>query len=380
VVENSAIPIGKLQINQVLRDQRPKSSTPQIIEGLVNLYAATATPGAKLIPFDAGINPIALSKSADGPRRPAILISSSPHKSGSVVTPWEDLFAPDEGYVRYFGDAKTPGRAAHLAPGNALLISEFERHHAHPDEAQRALAAPLIFFRREPYAGRKKGYPRFQGFGIVTAARLVTQHDQASGSAFSNYEFECAVFTMKHEGELFDWSWIGARRDAATDNDHALAMAPQAWRDWVKHGETALPRVRRRLLRRTITPTSAQMPSSGSSDAAVLHEIHAHYDKKQVYFESLAAAIAARIIAPSGTGYTTHGVTRGSGDFGVDFIAQLDIGSGFPELRWWCSARQNASRLAVRPARRSLLARWHAFGADGLAFSSPQVSSPSARR
>jgi len=329
VAKKSAIPITKLQINQVLRDQRPKSSTPAVIEGLVNLYAATATPGAKLIPFDAGINALAPVSAPDGPRRPAILISSSPHKSGSVVTPWQDVFAPDEGYVRYFGDAKTPGRAAHLAPGNALLIAQFENHHAHPDEGQRACAVPLVFFKREPYAGKQKGYPRFQGFGIVTAARLVTQHDQASGSAFANYEFECAVLAMKHEGELFDWSWINARRNGAIDNHHALAMAPKAWKGWVKHGDAELPSVRRRLLRRTLTPTSAQTPAPGSSDAALLQQIHQYYDKKKVYFESLAAAIAERIIAPSGVGYTTHGVTRGSGDFGIDFIAQLDIGHGF---------------------------------------------------
>jgi hypothetical protein len=206
VAEPSAISVTKLQINQVLRDQRPKSATPPVIDGLVNLYAATAMSGAKLIPFDAGINPLAPVSTPDGPRRPAILISSSPHKSGSVVTPWQDIFAPDEGYLRYFGDAKTPGRSAHLSPGNALLISEFEHYYAHPDEGQRACAVPLIFFKREPYAGRQKGYPRFQGFGIVTAARLVTQHDQASGGAFANYEFECVVLTMKHEGELFDWA------------------------------------------------------------------------------------------------------------------------------------------------------------------------------
>ena len=236
VVDSSAVAVTKLQINQVLRDRRPKSATPPLVEGLVNLYAATASPGARLIPFDAGINPLAPVATPDGPRRPAILISSSPHKSGSVVTPRQDIFAPDEGYVRYFGDAKTPGRAAHLAPGNALLISEFENHYAHPDEAQRARGVPLIFFKREPYAGKQKGYPRFQGLGIVTAARLVTQHDQASGGAFANYEFECAVLTMKHEGELFDWAWINARRNGNIGHGEALAEAPWAWKEWVKHG------------------------------------------------------------------------------------------------------------------------------------------------
>jgi hypothetical protein len=207
----------------------------------VNLYAATSSPGAKMIPFDAGINALAAVATPDGPRRPAILISSSPHKSGSVVTPSQDIFAPDEGYVRYFGDAKTAGRAAHLAPGNALLISEFENHYSHPEEGQRAGAVPLIFFKREPYDNKQKGYPRFQGLGIVSAVRLVTQHDQASGTAFANYEYECAVRTMKHEGEVFDWAWINARRDSNLRRNQAMTGAPRAWKDWVKRGQTAIP-------------------------------------------------------------------------------------------------------------------------------------------
>jgi hypothetical protein len=65
VAESSSIPVTKLQINQILRDKRPKSPTPAVIDGFVNLYAATAGPGAKLIPFDAGINPLAEPRSYD---------------------------------------------------------------------------------------------------------------------------------------------------------------------------------------------------------------------------------------------------------------------------------------------------------------------------
>src|SRR4051794_20327278 len=218
-------------------------------------------PGARLIPFDAGINPLLVGAAPEGPHRPAILISSSPHKSGSVVTPWEDAFAPDEGYVRYFGDAKTPGKPDGSAPGNALLIDQYENHHGHPDEAARSGAVPLIFFERRPFAGKQKGYPRFQGFGVIASARLVTQYNEASGGAFSNYEFEFAVLTMKAEAELFDWSWINARRDPAVTAPEALARAPAAWKEWVGHGDAALPRLRRRVLRRKVTPTAEQMPT-----------------------------------------------------------------------------------------------------------------------
>jgi hypothetical protein len=39
----------------------------------------------------------------DGERWPAILISSGPHKIGAPETPWQDLFDPDNGHIRYYG-------------------------------------------------------------------------------------------------------------------------------------------------------------------------------------------------------------------------------------------------------------------------------------
>ena len=133
---------------------------------------------------------------------------------------------------------------------------------------------------------------------------------------------------MAAEGEVLDWSWINARRDGHLSDEAALKSAPASWRSWVEHGVSEVPRLRRRVLRRSLTPTAEQTPGPGR-EGALLQAIYEHYEGKKVYFESLAAEIAARIIAPTGTGYTQHGVTRGSGDFGIDFIAQLDIGEGF---------------------------------------------------
>ena len=261
--------IQTLKVGQILRDRRnTKSAEPEIIDGLVNLYAATAYVGAKLAPFDAGINPIAAIASDDGPRRPAILIASSPHKSGSALTPWEDLFAPDDGYVRYFGDAKMPGHAAGAAPGNALLTAEFESRHGAKDRAGRLRAAPLVFFRRQAYAGKQKGYPRFQGFGLITAIHLITQHSEAVGGAFANLQFECAVLSMAAEGEIFDWSWVNARRDEHLSDEAALKKAPASWRTPVDNGVSELPEfVVRRVLRRSLTPTADQTPAPGKEEA-----------------------------------------------------------------------------------------------------------------
>ncbi|WP_245173327.1 hypothetical protein [Streptomyces aureus] len=42
----------------------------------------------------------------DDPRRPVILIRSSPWKASTEQTPLHDVFDMDNGHVRYFGDNK----------------------------------------------------------------------------------------------------------------------------------------------------------------------------------------------------------------------------------------------------------------------------------
>ena len=94
------------------------------VDGITNWWYATRAPDGSLkaLKLDAGINaPAPLS----GPqaRVPCICLRSSTHKSGSDVTPWEDIHRPDLGYSRYFGDNKVDsGKAAHETLGNARLL------------------------------------------------------------------------------------------------------------------------------------------------------------------------------------------------------------------------------------------------------------------
>jgi len=77
-------------IGQVFRYSRPYDPNPKVKDGLPNYFHYTQTPGHKMALLDAGINPIQYVKRSDGESRPAILISSSPHKIGSEETPWQD--------------------------------------------------------------------------------------------------------------------------------------------------------------------------------------------------------------------------------------------------------------------------------------------------
>jgi hypothetical protein len=317
-----------LRMGQILRDARPKSATPERHGPYVNLYAATHVDGAKLVPFDAGINPIAMVGASDGPRRPAVLVASSPHKLGMTENPWQDVFDTDNGYVRYYGDNRTPGVDPATKPGNRALILA-HRSQAHHDPLERARSAPLLLFRRVPREGAAKGFVEFHGVAIVTAVELVTQYSAKAGGTFANYAFEFLVLDVSHEAELLDLAWINARRDPARSIGETQASAPWAWREWVVHGSVALNRIRRRVSKLQVEGKQAQVPPAGSKEAQLLQQVYEFYDGKKARFEALAQVVAERVISPAGGQYMPGGLTRATADGGIDFIARLDVGSGF---------------------------------------------------
>jgi hypothetical protein len=258
--------IDKLGIGQVLRLARPKSATPQVVDGFVNFYAATALAGGKLVTLDSGINRIRPVRAPEGERVPAILISSSPHRVGSEETPWQDHFEVDSGHIRYYGDNRSPKTDPLSKRGNAALVDAFARHSS-PDPVERGRATPVIFFRRVPRLGKQKGFAQFQGFGIVRGVDLITQISDRSGGAFSNYAFDFLVMSMMGEAEEFDWSWINRRRDPIADEASCLELAPRAWKEWVEGGEPAQEKVRRRVSKLMVKSKEEQLPDPGSASA-----------------------------------------------------------------------------------------------------------------
>jgi Restriction endonuclease AspBHI N-terminal/Restriction endonuclease len=320
-----------IRMGAILRDPRSKSPQPTVLDGYPNIYAVTASPGSTtVIPFNSGINQIAAVRAVDGARVPAIVIASSPHKVGKAETPWQDTFAPDRGYVRYFGDNKTPYADPAAVRGNRLLLEQLFLHRS-PNEDERRLAAPLILFRRTRVDGKDKGYPQFNGLGIVRRAELVVQVDR-DGKSFANYMFEFLVLTLAPEHDTFDWSWINARRDPKLKRQETEHLAPRSWRTWLKAGDASLVRIRRDVQRALIRRTAEQLPEPGGAAAAILHALCLRYEGKGARFEPIAAWITGRRIAAEGV-YQHHGVTRASGDRGFDFVGTLELGTGFGSVR-----------------------------------------------
>lgn len=316
-----------LFIGDVLRYSRPYSPTPEVIDNRPNYFYVTYMPGGKLPLLESGINTIAEVKAPDGLRRPAILISSSPHKIGSHESPWQDFFDPHNGYIRYYGDNKVPGVDPARARGNKILLEAFEQHSS-PDPDVRARATPVIFFERVGREGRQKGFVRFQGFGVVEGVRRVTQYDRKKERSFTNYVFDFAVFSLEGEHEQFDWTWVNRRRDQALSLEQTLEAAPRAWRDWVKTG--LIERLRRRVWKLMTVSAQEQRPVYNSSLAEILTQTYEHYRDNKARFEALAAKVTARILRSGGGTWKEGWITQASGDGGADFYGRLDIGSDLP--------------------------------------------------
>ena len=83
----------------------------------------------------------------------------------------------------------------------------------------------------------------------------------------------------------------------------------------------------------SVVAKSDQLPPSGSHEALVLRTVYQHYKKGlggigEHGFEAVAERIAEEVLVESGR-YRRGWITRKSGDFGIDFVGRLDVGSGF---------------------------------------------------
>ena len=317
----------------VVRYAKGASSVDIELDGYLNFHHLTHPPGrdVKRMLLEAGINRPAPVVGPDGARRPAILLRSSPWKSGHTTNPWVDVFDLDHGHVRYFGDHKVDKIGpVGVTDGNRALLDAWDLHGS-PKEGERLLAPPLLIFRATPVQGPKgtinKGHVEFCGVAVMERLEMIIQRDPTTSRTFPNLVVDLVVLELTDTHDTVDWRWIDDRRDPALSSTATLRQAPASWKRWVKDGRTALPRVRRRVLSSRVQSSSQQRPAVGSDDAAVLDLIHAHFDDRKHAFEHLAATIAAQIFERSGARYDRGWLTRAGGDGGMDFVGRLDAGN-----------------------------------------------------
>lgn len=361
----------RIRVGEILRDPRTKSPTPSVIDGRRNVYAVTGSGAtSKVIPFNSGINQLAAVAAVDGRRVPALVIASSPHKVGTLQTPWQDVFAPDRGYVRYFGDNKSPLTDPARRRGNRLLLDQLALH-CSPHEEERRRAVPLVLFRRTRVGGADKGYPQFQGLAIVRRAELVVQVDR-NGDSFSNYIFEFLVLSLAPEQDAFDWAWIDARRAASATTQAAAKLAPQSWRTWLKNGDAALTRVRRDVQRPLLRRPEDQLPTPGTPDATLLQKVYERYVGRGAAFEPVAGSRAGASRQRASTATTVsraHPATAAS-----TTSARSSSGQGSARSGSSCSARRSASSRRSRRTPYTSPAPSHGSAAAGSARTSRRAT------
>lgn len=325
--------MGNFRSGLVYRYPSDRSQSVEFVDGLPNFFNITSVADIAMPLLEKGISQIAPTKqSALGKHNsfPAILISSSPHSRGTEWNPWHDVFEPDLGYIRYFGDAKKPGNPA-LAPGNKVLLEQLARHTS-GDKEVRATASPLVFFERVAVEGRSYGNIKFQGFGVIEKAELVTQYNPGIGY-FTNYVFSFAVLSLSDEDEELNWDWINARREKDTSLPQTLELAPISWQKFVSQGPQKLESFRRRASLAKVESQQAQMPKPGTREEKCLQHIYDFYTSAGKHrFELLASRVVMSLVNSNGGNYTEGWVTRGSGDGGVDFVGKVRLGAAFASV------------------------------------------------
>lgn len=258
-------------------------------------------------------------------RLPAFIFLTNPYKKDTEGTPWIDVVEPDVGYALFHGDNRKVTRSPLEGRGNQKFA---EVQHFYFEPKLRGFAPPIMVFAQKEMLGTRKGYREFSGYGIPVRCLINTQREKKSGGYFTNLTIELALFHLAKENELFDWAWIDARRNAGLNVDQVLQFAPDAWKDWVKNGHSAVERCRRRIARYSIVKREEQT-SLNVGENRVLNEVYAYYANNKHPFEGLASYVATRII---GHGCKRGWVTKRSGDMGIDFVCRLDIGDRGAQL------------------------------------------------
>lgn len=318
----------KISIGQVFRvSHRPESSMLVSTQAFASYIELTAGKHSSAADVQKGIWAYKDVREQGQPFRriPAILLHSNPLKEGSEVTPWVDIVEPELGYAVYNGDNRKSLVPPFEARGNALL-SYAQSYYADP--ALRKFAPPVLLFTQREVGGNRKGYREFSGYGVPTHYMLVSQREKDSDRYFTNLVVELALFRLDYENELFDWNWIDCRRNGNLTVDEILESAPSAWKLWVREGEAALERCRRRVARHRVVSTSEQLDYS-DKDKALVSEVAGFYATCPHAFEGFASLIAQRVI---GQNCKRGWVTKRSVDGGVDFVCRLDLGAGFSRV------------------------------------------------
>lgn len=101
------------------------------VDGCPNFFSHTFMQEKSKIQFQSGAHSVVkVPLKNGGSRIPAIILSSSPHMYGSKTIRLENMYDPDFGRVRYYGDNKSCQTRPETKTGNKLLLEAFQHHYS----------------------------------------------------------------------------------------------------------------------------------------------------------------------------------------------------------------------------------------------------------
>ena len=240
-----------ITVHEILRYTKP-NAVDRLTHPHRNYWGVQRDPAdqeAANVLQEAGINAPKLVSSADGMRMPVLSLRSTPMKSGTVETPWDDRYRMAEGEIRYHGDHKmTSTVPLGETTGNKRLLDVWARHRSKSPAGRRAAAPVLVFRTVGVHTGqgyREKGFIEFCGLVVIEDLCEETLQDPTTGREFPNYAADLAVLSLG-TGDRLDWRWIDDRRKPWLTVDQTLQHAPEAWKRWIADGAASMPDIRRR--------------------------------------------------------------------------------------------------------------------------------------
>lgn len=318
-----------LKISQVYRNTNEADYTKQIIDGLPNYKYETYIPfRKKQLVFERGMfKPENVIAENGDERIPLIIISSSPHKAGTLWTPWSDDYDPDNGTVTYFGDNKTPGmNPLDQKLMNSTLVELLDVYNSQNENERAEHAVPVLFFERVKVGKRIKGNLMFHGVGILEKAERVTQNT-CNNEHFANYKFTFCVLSLDKENDCLDWNWILDRFNPSLSNKEANRNAPASWKTWVRYGSDYLRLVRRNKPVHVILNPRDQLPIENSKESDLLKNIYSYYSEfARDDFGWLGIEVTRRVLESNGFTCQDSGRIIHQNDRRSDFTLHMNAG------------------------------------------------------
>lgn len=216
----------------------------------------------------------------------------------SHQNPWEDVINPEDGTVRYWGDAKARDNPnPDNATGNDWVKSDYCETYAQDNRSE---APPVLLFEKP-----RSGEVTFRGLCVLTD--LCIERHRNEGDTVVNYLFDLAILDV----DVVDLEWIHRKARTGVDVD-----GPDSWNEWVETGRVN----RYSVWKDNIRSKEAQLP--GPSYESLLDDVRTKLDNPR---KGEKLEVLIEFLLDSLENFSKVEQTARTGDRGVDLEGRIDL-------------------------------------------------------